>query len=125
MPEKLYIQPTDDLPGVMLDANNNIYKIYGRVIPEDGNRFFDPIIDWIAEYVKKPNPETEFYLRLDYYNSSTARMLIKIIVELEKIQKTKNKIKVIWECDDDDDVIKERGEELKSISFLPFELRTL
>ena len=51
-------------------------------------------------------------------------MLTKIIVEFEKILKTENKIKVIWEYAEDDEVIQERGEELKSISYLPFELRT-
>ncbi len=121
--EKLYIKQTDDLPGVILDAKNNIFNIFGRVLPEDGNKFFKPIISWVSEYVKNPNPETEFCLRLDYYNSSTARMLIKTIVELEKIQETSNKVKIIWEYGEDDEVMEERGEELKSISYLPFELR--
>ena len=124
MLEKFHIQPTDDLPGVILDAENNIFKIYGRVLPEDGNKFFKPIINWVSEYVKNPNPETELHMRLDYYNSSTARMLTKMIVELEKIQETDNKVKIIWEYAEDDEVIEERGEELKSIAYLPFELRT-
>ncbi len=123
MPKKLKIKQTEDLPGVVLDAKKNIFHITGRVIPEDGNKFFTPILKWITEYVKNPNPETEFVLRLDYYNSITARMLTKIIVELEQILDTKNKVKVVWEYAKDDEVIEERGEELKSISYLPFELR--
>ena len=51
-------------------------------------------------------------------------MITKIIVQLEKIQEVDKDVKVIWEYAEDDEVMLERGEELKSISYLPFELRT-
>ena len=86
-PKVIKLKPTDDLPLVILDAKKNTFQISGKVLPEDGNVFFEPILNWVAEYVKKPNSLTEFYFRLDYYNSSTARMITKIIVQLEKIQR--------------------------------------
>ena len=125
MIRRLNIQATDDLPGVVLDAKNNVFKISGRILPEDGSKFFKPILDWIERYIKEPNPLTEFHLKLDYYNSSTARMLTKMIVELEKIQESGNKVIIIWEYNEDDEVMEERGEELKSISYLPFMLKKI
>lgn len=123
MQKKLQLVATDDLPLVILDAKNNIFRIAGRVLPEDGNIFFEPILAWIRSYITEPNDLTEFHFNLDYYNSSTARMITKLIVELEKIQELSKDVKVIWEYDEDDEVMLERGEELKSISYLPFELR--
>jgi len=125
MLKKIDIKPTDDLPGVIFDPIKNLFIIFGRILPEDGRIFFNPILDWVAEYVKSPNEYTELHFKLDYYNSSTARMLTKLIVELEKILETGKKVKVVWEYAADDEVIKERGEELKSISYLPFELRVI
>ncbi len=122
---RLHIQPTDDLPGIILDPKNGEFRIWGRVIPEDGNKFFKPILEWVEEYVENPNPETVFYIKLDYYNSSTARMLSKLIMILEHIQEVNKKIKVVWEYSKDDEVMYERGDELKSISYLPFELKPL
>ena len=123
MLKKFTLQPQDDLPGVILDPENDEFMIYGRVLPEDGNTFFEPILDWVQNYVDKPNENTEFHFRLDYYNSSTARMLTRLIVELEEIQEKGAKVKVVWEYYEEDEIMKERGEELKSISYLPFELK--
>lgn len=123
MLKKFVLQPQEDLPGVILDPENNEFIIYGRVLPEDGNKFFEPILDWIEEYVENPNESTEFHFRLDYYNSSTARMLTRLIVELEEIQEKAGDVKVVWEYYEEDEIMKERGEELKSISYLPFELK--
>ncbi len=123
MLKKLKLTATDDLPLVILDAKNNMFRITGRILPEDGNVFFEPILEWIRTYIKEPNDLTEFHFNLDYYNSSTARMITKLIVELEKIQEVNKDVKVIWEYEEDDEVMLERGEELKSISYLPFELR--
>lgn len=125
MQKPLKIKPTDDLPFVLLDSKQNIFSITGRVLPEDGNKFFEPILNWIQEYVDSANQSTEFNFRLDYYNSSTARMITKLIVLLEKIQEKDKDVKVVWEYLGDDEVMLERGEELKSISYLPFELRPI
>ncbi len=125
MLKPIKLRETEDLPLVILDAENEIFRVTGRVLPEDGNVFFEPILKWIASYVEKPNKSTEFFFQLDYYNSSTARMLAKMIAELEHILTTGNDVKVIWLYNEDDEVIEERGEELKSISDLPFEMRVI
>lgn len=125
MIRRFVTQATDDLPAVILDAKNNIFKISGRILPEDGSKFFQPIYNWLERYIKEPNDLTEFHLKLDYYNSSTARLLTKMIVELEKIKDTGKKVIVVWEYYEDDEVMEERGAELKSISFLPFMLKKI
>jgi hypothetical protein len=125
MPKPLKIKPTTDLPLVILDSKQNTFSISGRVLPEDGNKFFEPILSWISEYVETPNNSTEFHFMLDYYNSSTARMITKLIVMLEKIQEKEKNVKIVWEYSENDEVMLERGEELKSISYLPFELRSI
>ncbi len=125
MLKKFIIEAQNELPGIILDPQKNEFLIYGRILPEDGVKFFAPVLAWLAKYIKAPNEKTEFYFRLDYYNSSTARMLTKIIVELEQLQEKGKAVKVIWEYFVEDEIMKERGEELKSISFLPFVLKPI
>ncbi len=125
MLKKFFLQQEEDLPGIVLDAANNEFVIYGRVLPEDGHKFFTPVLKWVKQYIREANPYTEFHFRLDYYNSSTARMITKIIVELEKVQEFGKEVKVVWEYYKKDEIMQERGEELKSISYLPFELKPI
>ena len=123
----LYIEPTEHNPTVVLDKDKGVFKFSGRSLPEDASKFFDPIQEWVGEYVKNPNPETIIEFKLDYFNSSSARKFVNILIELETVMKTDNKVKVIWyykrEDKGIDEVMKERGEEIEKIIELPFEIK--
>ena len=123
MLEPLFLPRSKNNPEINLDKEKNIFKILGRSIVEDPNKFYMPIYEWIDEYVKNPNPETEFYFDLEYFNSSSARQIMKLIILLENIQETNNKVKVIWLFEEGDEMSEERGEEIKVISKLEFEIR--
>ena len=123
MLEPLFLDKSKNNPEISLDKEKNIFKISGRSIVEDPNKFYMPIYDWIDEYVKDPNPETEFHFDLEYFNSSSARQIMKLIILLENIQKTNNKVKVIWLFEEGDEMSEERGEEIKVVSKLDFEIR--
>ena len=123
MTEALIIEQTKTSPWVHLDKEANILKLGGRSIVEDPNRYYMPIYERLAEYVKNPNPETIFEFDLEYFNSSSARQVMKLIILLEEIEKTGNKIKVLWLYEEGDEMSQERGEEIKLISKLEFEIR--
>ncbi len=123
MLEPLFISKTRNNPEVNLDKQKNYFRISGRSILEDPNKFYMMIYEWLDEYIKNPNPETEFYFDLEYFNSSSARQIMKLIILLENIQKTKNRITIIWLYEEGDEMSEERGEEIKIISKLNFELR--
>ncbi len=120
--EAIYIDKTNLTPLIKLDSEKGIFEISGKSFPEDVLVFFNPIRNWISEYCKKPNPKTEFVFNLEYFNSATARIVIKILLSLEEIMNTKREIIVYWHYKKDDEVMKERGEEIKSVVLLPFEL---
>ena len=42
--ETIKIMGTDDTPTVILDAENDIFEISGRSLPEDVTAFYDPIL---------------------------------------------------------------------------------
>ena len=62
-------------------------------------------------------------MNLDYFNSSSARNIVEMLFILEKITETGNEVKVTWLYQEEDDVMKSRGEEIQSVVELPFEIK--
>ena len=104
-----------------MDKEEGIFEISGRSLPEDADSFYNDIINWIEKYTEDPNDETLFVFKLDYYNSSTARKISDIFILLERINSRGNKIKVKWYYQEDDDVMKENGEDFQLLIKIPFE----
>ena len=48
--EPLYLEATDETPGVNLDADKNIFEFNGKSLPEDVVTFYNPIFDWLNQY---------------------------------------------------------------------------
>lgn len=122
MREPINIEKTKNSPEIILDKNASIFKIAGRSIVEDPKEFYSSIYEWLEEYVKTPLKETNFVFDLEYFNSSSARQIMELIMLLEKIPETGNKVKVSWLYEEGDEMSKERGDEIKLVSKLDFEI---
>ena len=119
------ISQTKDTPEIILDKQSNLFEIRGRSLPEDADKFYSPILEWIENYVKDPNPETVLTVDLEYFNSSSIKQLVILFVKLQGIVKTENKVKIIWSYPQNDELIEVKGQELKSILTVPFELNAV
>jgi hypothetical protein len=122
MRDVFYIEPSNDHPKVVLDKVNNTFEITGKSLPEDVNEFYDPIVAWIREYAKNPNPETVFVLNLEYYNSATVRKIVDILVVLESMHKAGKIVKVRWIFEESDEMMGENGEDFMHTVNIPFEI---
>ncbi len=125
MLEPIYIEATKTTPMVKFDKENQIFEISGQSLPEDAVKFYKDLLNWIKEYSQNPNNSTVFNIKLDYYNSSSARVIVKMIIELENILITGNDVKVMWYYRKDDEFMKRRGEEIRTVVLLPFEIKEL
>jgi SiaC family regulatory phosphoprotein len=119
--EAKIIEATDDTPGVVLDKENNEFKFDGKSLPEDVNAFYNPIMEWLMEYSKNPNPETQIEFRMDYFNSASNKQIHDILMIFEGIHKKGNPVHVKWFFQEDDEDIEEAGESYEEIIELPFE----
>ncbi len=122
---KLEFKGTRDTPEIILDQKNNQFEITGSSLPEDATKFFFPIFDWIEKYIQSPNKNTHFICNLEYFNSSSAKMIYQVFLELEKIKETGNNVKITWYYESGDNLIEEKGIEYQSILEIPFELKKL
>ena len=119
--EVIKIMGTDDTPNVIFDAENEIFEISGRSLPEDVSSFYEPIISWLDEYSKNANVKSVFNFKLVYFNTASSKMLLDILMKLEEIYESGKEVLVKWFYPEDDEDMQEAGEEYADIVDVPFE----
>lgn len=119
--DKFYIEATEDTPKVELDPASNIFCISERSLPENSIEFYQPIQDWINEYSKNPNQKTTIEFKLEYFNTSSAKQIAKILLQLEKLSKESN-VLIKWYYNKDDRDIQSSGIRYSKLINVPFEL---
>ena len=88
---KPYIKTaTADTPSVILDADRGIFEISQMSLPEDAVDFYTPILAWLKDYAKDPNPETVFNMKLEYFNTASSKQLIQILLLLQDMKDKSN-----------------------------------
>ncbi len=55
----------------------------------------------MSSYIKNPNEKTEIDFYLEYFNTSTAKQIAKLLIFFEKLS-SKSKVLVRWHYDKDD-----------------------
>jgi len=116
----LKIEKTSDTPNVTLDSNNNIFEFSYRSLPENAIDFYNPILDWIEEYSKNPNPETIVNFKLEYFNTASAKQIAKVLLQLFEISKNA-KVKINWHYDKNDSDMLASGQRYSKLINLDFE----
>ena len=119
--DPLFIKETDTTFKVTLDKANGIFEFTGRSRPENVVSFFEPIFDWFKKYEADPNPETIIRFNLDYFNSSSAKVLLRFLVHLESMFQNGLDVKIHWLYKENDEDILETGEDYASLVDVPFE----
>ncbi len=118
----LYIAKTEETPEVSFNLENKEFAITGRSLPEDAFSFYKPIIDWIKDYNKHSLSQVNITFHLDYFNSSSGRYIMELLVALENSKSADSNLSITWVSDQDDELMIEKGEEFQSLIDLPFQL---
>ena len=112
--EELSISPTKNTPEIILNPEG-IIRIKGRSIHENVTEFFEPVEDWISEYITVPAEVTSVDLNLEYFNSASAKVFIHILQKITYVTLKHKKFIFNWYYVDGDDDILERGEYFASV----------
>ena len=119
--EVIKIMGTDDTPNVIFDADNEIFEISGRSLPEDVTAFYEPILNWLDEYATVAKDKSVFNFKLVYFNTASSKMLLDILMKLEEIYESGKEVLIKWYYPEDDEDMQEAGEEYADIVDIPFE----
>jgi hypothetical protein len=119
----LIINDSVKTPSIAFVSENGMLEIKGKSIPENSVEFYKPVFDWLDNYSQSPAAQTEFSVKLEYFNTSSSKCLLDIFRKLESINTSgKSKVKVCWFYDADDEDMLEAGEDYRAIVKIPFEL---
>jgi hypothetical protein len=121
--KKLYIKARKDSPEVILDPETNLFTVKGICHPENVTKFYEPVMHWLEEYrvflSKKPDNReirAEFFFR--YFNSATYKYLLTLFQKMNEFTELGNTIFIEWHYEEDDEEMRESGEELFEFSGL-------
>lgn len=116
----LFIKGTSKTPEIEFTPGN--IKISGRSIPEDSLSFYQPVIKWIEEYITLPELSTKVSISIEYINSGSNRFLYNIIKLVEDCYSKGNDVSISWYYEEDDDTIKNLGQDFKALFKVPINL---
>ena len=84
--EDLGIKATINTPFVWFLSNGDLY-ITGRLIPEDGGVFFEPILNWIENCTPARYIQITIYIDLEFINGVGSKYLLMTIKKMKHICK--------------------------------------
>ena len=106
-------------PQIVLNNEKGLIEMKGSSVMEDAKAFYDPIMKWLYEYISQPK-DTLVNVDLEYFNTSSAKVLLIIFKTLSTIQSSGCKIHVNWHYDEDDEEIFESGSSFSAMSKIKF-----
>ncbi len=120
--EALLILATNETPSVSLKATEGTFSFTGKSYPENVNDFYDNILNYLHNYVQNPVENTILEFTWSYYNTATSKIMVKIIKELKTVINKGKAFEIKWNCKPNDDLMIEKGEELKEILDVNFSI---
>jgi len=84
--ENLIIEQTAKTPQIDLNRLAGDLSFHGRSIPENATKLYEPVLNWVAEYILGANPTTNLRLDLEYFNTASSMYLAKMLKVLSQIK---------------------------------------
>jgi len=115
-------QKTGSTPYVLINEEKGYMKFEGDSFHENVAGFFKDVNNWLNNYLKTDFTRFTFDFQLVYFNSSTAKLLLNMLLELDEHASDKQII-VNWITTEENDIIIECGEDFQEeVSNLEFNL---
>ncbi len=121
--ETLSLIGTISLPTVNFNPSGEL-RITGRSIPEHPVKFYEPISNWIIDFISTKPPVINILIHLDYLNTHSTECVLIILKKLDNYAKDSgNKVSITWNFDEDDEDMEALGEDLDSLVDIPFTIK--
>lgn len=113
------IEAGRNTPMIHLKPDGNM-KIFGRSIHENVAEFYQPSFDWVDEYLLDPPESTCIDIQLEYFNSASAKYIIKLLQKFRQVLFRDGKLFINWFYEEGDEDILERGEYFSTVLDITF-----
>ncbi len=119
--KEIIIEKTASTPAIEFYDDGRLL-IEGRSLPEDVNKFYKPLLEWVAGLTTE---RVTVNINLEYLNSASAKKLLEMLKSLDANNRIKSLI-INWHYEEGDDDALETGQIfedlLRKAQFRYFEL---
>lgn len=123
--ESLIIEETSLTPYIHFDSASGKLEMKGRSIPENSLEFYQPVYEWLDNYLESPLDKTVVHVQFDYFNTSSSKCILDILKRIDKLDGMSKDVLVKWYYDENDEDMMEAGEDYSDLLDAPFELLVL
>ena len=106
-------QKTTSTPYILVDEAKGYMKMEGKSFPEKAAEFFNEVNTWLDGHLEIDFDNLVFDFAMEYYNSSTLKIIMDMMLKMDRYSVGDNKITINWIAADDDDIAIESGEDIK------------
>lgn len=114
------IKGTGETPEVIMNKAEGLISFSGRSLPENPRVFYGPIKNWIKEYSTNPAQKTKVVFDLEYFNTSSSKMILEIIEIIRDIYPSPDNLLMEWHYMEDDEDMLEAGEDFSEVADIKF-----
>lgn len=126
--ENLVIPITEDeydKPFVSFNASSGKCEISGESFPEKTEEFYGRLMEWLERYIREVKGPIDFVFNLSYFNTSSSKRILHIMILLQGYIEGGGKVKAQWNYDPEDLDLEEDIEDLKTISKLDLKMNPI
>ncbi len=111
--ERLAIEPTDATLLVDFDPETAILMLRGESYPENANKFFTPVLEWLDDYFSSLDAGEKVTVDMDilYFNSSSSKALMNLFDAFDTAARQGLKLQILWRYHVENEIAQECGEE--------------
>ncbi len=118
--QMMTIKPTKITPFVKLDTRQGVLDFKGRSSPSASLDFYYPILSSIDEVFTSGANSFTANFAFEYFNTSSSKCLFDILKRLAQFQTKGMDVQINWIYEEDDDDMKETGEDYEDILGMSF-----
>ena len=108
--EVFKIEGTQDIPEVILDQEAGRLEFSGKSLPEDVEEVYNPIIEWIDNYIDSPQQSTHVIFRFEYFNTASSKKILDLLEKIKYLNDNNYELHIDWYYFDNDEDMLEAGE---------------
>ena len=97
-------------PDVDFDATTGLCYISGESYLENTPEFYKKLMKWLEDYMQTRKP-IDFHFKLSYYNTSSNKAILKLMLLLKNYLDQGVTVKVTWHYNKNDDQMKEEAQD--------------
>lgn len=120
----LIIEKTASTPYINFNCEIRKLIVSGESFPENAARFYEPVMNWIKEYLENiEKEETQIEFEIIYFNSSTSKIYMTFFSLLDQAVASGKNIVINWRATEENETAIECGEEfMEDLEFVKFNI---